>query len=367
MNKTAILLVCVALVGGVAFIFRGQIFTALFTPNDMATGKKDPHIRLTENNLFYQQANSLRNTGDAKQVIELYQKALDLAADPAERGQIQFMIAAVGSRVDTTASIRQLKELATDTTQSNLQRAYAVQQLGQNYYRNTNKDTIGLIFSGEPYAGFYKEKDVRLAMRRLFEYASSFHPLAISELRAARWYADAVYDLKRKTVLTEEERIRVDSYLSIIREKFALADADIERTRTVTNGQKLIPEALARKAGVLGRLALASEESFADPEKAFAEAINANMPLRDDGPVRVNYAIYLANRYGESRRDDSIAILKPLISNIESYPEGTKIFLSAERNNILGSKADLVSLAMSVPDFKKMLLSLGWSETDFAL
>lgn len=362
-----------ALIAGAVFMFRDKII-AIFFVSDMATGKdsvsdmairgKEPHTRLTENNPFYLQAEGLRRTGDTKQVIELYQKALELATDPTERGQIQFKIAAMGSRVDTTTSIQQLKNLAADTTQSNLQRAYAVQQLGQTYYKNTNKDTVSLIFSGEPYADFYKEKDIRLALRRLFEYASSFYPLAISELRAARWYADEVYALKQKAALTKDEQIRVDFYLSIIREKLALAEADIERTKTAPNAKYLIPEALTRRAGVLARLALAGEESFADPEKAFAEAIDANVLIRDDGPSRVNYALYLVGKYGASRQDDIIATLKPLTSN-EDYPDGTRIFLKAERNNVLGSKADLVSLASLVPDFKKMLLSLGWSEADF--
>jgi len=366
MYKTISILILGLIIVGTLFFFRQRFLPNLFGPVNSEIKETDPHIRLSEKNSLYQQAEDLRtSSGNSQQVIDLYWQALRATTDPEERGQIEFKIASTGVRIDTNASIDQLKALAADNSQSNLQRANALQQLGQTYYKNTNKDIVASIFSGEPYVDFYAERDVHLALRRLFEYASSFYPLAISELRAARWYANSVYDLRQKKRISIDEQIRIDSYLSIIREKLALAEADIRRTTNAPNAKNLIPDALARKAGVIGVLSLAGEESFDNPDGAFREAINGAVLIKGDGPPRVAYARYLLAKYGESRKNDIGTILTPLMLDIKNYPEGIKIYLGAERNNVLGQKKELISLASLIPDFKKTLLLLGWSETDF--
>lgn len=370
-------LVTVLVSGILGVVFKESLYRFLNTESGTSAVdverneiSADAHSRLTENNEAYRRADLLRGSvGNSPEVIALYEQALTQTTDIEERGQIKFKLASASAHSDPLVAIGLLKDIAADGSQTNLQRANAVQLLGQIYYRNT--DAVALIteeiFSGVPYGDFYAEGDVSLALRRLFEHASSLYPLAISELRIARWYVDEIHKIK-KDGDSELDQATLDSYIKIVDEHMTLADIDIARTENAPNAQYLVPEALARKAEVLAELSLVDAGgivSDTEVDAAYRDAISANLLSRNDGPPRINYAVYLVRKYETRRAGEVSEILKPITSNIESYPEIVSSVLQTERENVLGLKTGFAKVAEVDPAFEALLQNLGWTDADF--
>lgn len=295
---------------------------------------------------------------------EHYRKALPLARNSDEEGQIFYKIAVMKTRRDPIGSISILKEIVANQDYSDRQKAYAVQHMGEIFRKNSSHEITRAIFIGEPYATFFKEGDADNAYRQLYEYAASFYPLALSEIRAAHWYSNKILQLSEKKSLSEEEKKFISDSTDRIRFSLEAADQDIERTKNLPNAGALVPVALAIKAIVLADMFEAGDRSFPDPESAFKSAMEMGLIWKDDSASRFNYAAFLARKGDESRRKDIIDLLDDFYTKPDIYV-GRALMLTKERDNILGVKDDVVLLAKIDPAFKSFLLTLGWEASDF--
>lgn len=295
---------------------------------------------------------------------EHYRKALLLARNADEEGQIFYKIAVMKTRRDPIGAISILKEIVANQDYSDRQKAYAVQHMGEIFRKNSSHEITSTIFTGEPYADFFKEGDADNAYRRLYEYAASFYPLALSEVRAAHWYSNKILQLSERKSLSEEEKKFISDSTVRIRFSLEAADQDIERTKNLPNAGALVPVALAIKAIVLADMFEAGDASFPDPESAFKSAMEMGLIWKDDSASRFNYAAFLARKGDESRKKDIIDLLDDFYTKPDIYA-GRALMLTRERDNILGAKNNVILLAKIDPAFKSFLLTLGWKVSDF--
>jgi hypothetical protein len=307
----------------------------------------------------FQQAESLLLSGENEAAAELYKELLDTTTTTYGVGRLRYRLALAQTNIDPESAIRNLHLVVADPQVNNLQRSYAAQRLGLMFYRNSDDRLLALIFSEPPFKSFYAEGDKFLALRRLFEFASTIsHPLALSELRAANLYLKELEEVRGTPKYDE----LVNQYIPIVQQKLNNADVDIERTRT-TDAESLIPEALFLRATVYSRLQRLGYNY--DYDAAFKEAITAGMVKggQTDGQARVGYAMAM-HQSGADRMADIKVVLAPVINDIDLYT-GWKRAFTNERANVLDLKAILVGIANGYPEFKDLLLSLGWQEADF--
>ena len=337
-------------------------FKPKITPAPVTT-KSDPFSSLMEKNSDFAEAEKAAKAGDLQKAEALYQSALEKAQHIDERGQIEYKIADVNTNRDPIKAIGILKGIAANSQYSNIQRAYAIQQMGEVFFKNSTTSVTTAIFTGDPYSSFNKEGDSRLAYRRLYEYAASFYPLSMSEVRASVWYSSEILRLKKTKTLAEQLTIKDEllGYRKKVLGNLELADRDIERTRTAPNAGLLIPYTLALRAAVLGYMYESGDRSFPDPEIAFKEAIGAGLLIKGDGPARLQYAVFLARNYGAKRKDDIAKLLAPVGTGPE-YAGLRRVFTN-EKNNVIGSKSNFILISQIDPDFRKLLISLGWDPT----
>lgn len=320
-----------------------------------------PYAQL-EADATYASAETLLRAGEYDAARTLYLEALKNVRGPEQEAQILYKIALTETQSDPRSATVRLKSIVVDAGYPDIQRAYAAQRLGLMFYSVDDKDyLVSQIFADEPYATFYQEGDTLLALRRLFDYASTFYPLAHAELQSAAWYANEIKyaDDTNRAELAEQ-------YLPIIEQKLANADRDIERMLPLSNPRTLIPGAMYWKAAVTARLDIAGL-AF-DGERAFREALDYILlegTPEEEAYARYGYAVYLfTDSDKEGSEEEARAIFQPVIENIDDYP-AIKRLLADERGDVLEQKDMLVNIAQSWEEFKNILILLGWSEDDF--
>jgi hypothetical protein len=311
------------------------------------------------------QADNALNLGDRPAARTSYLAALEHEQDPQRRARLQYLLALTYVIDDPRQAIDLFKEVATNEQVHPRERAYAIQRIGMIYPQNNDAGLVPLIFSGEPFEKMYVEKDVDLAFRRLYEHALSFHSIAIAELRVAMWYANELRRTKDSAAYASTSA----TYIPLIREHISRAEADMKLTSTIAGPKDLIPDALYLKAVLLARLYLAgADNNLAVVETAFQAALDAaiaqKFPPGIDGSARFGYATFLAKYTDESRLSDVKTLLEPMITGHDKYPV-FELFFRTEKNNVRNQKADLVLLSNLLPEFKEMLIELGWTEADF--
>lgn len=349
---TSLLIVGVLAIAGYMFYSR--------TVPGTSNMQEDSYAQL-ELNDSYVQAEELFREGNLEAAKTQYEQALRTALDADQEGQILYKIALTETHSDPQTAIGRLKGIIKGELYSDVQKAYAAQRLALMFYRNSDPELVPIIFAGDPYAGFYQEGDTALALRRLFDYASSFYPLAISELRSALWYADRI---KEASGTESFDGVRAQ-YLPTLQQKLADAEHDIERTKDLKQAGSLIPEALYLKAVVYARLASAGLNY--DWEQAMQEALNTALVVGgrgSDGSARYAYAMNLF-LYEDGREQEAFDLLTTMVENIDSYPTFKRMFEN-EKDNVLGQREALVQLANAWPEFESLLISLGWPQTAFA-
>lgn len=356
-------------------------------------------VLMTESQAFREGENLLRS-GMPEQALEKFTQALRGVSDPLQEGQIKFKIAvATGDSAEGTnylAAIPLYKEIAANTAYSKVMRAQAVEEMGLIFTRYADEEVTNLIFSTEPYTSMRDPKNTWLSYRRLFEYASSLYPLAISELRVADWHANKV--LTNARTLTKKANIPLASFSTnegrdsirkvlisegkdpdtvlnpliederIIAERIANADADIERIRDLPNENRELPAILQRKGVILSRMQQAGNDSFGDAEETFKRSLELYASANNtanDGYARYYYAQFLMNKHGSARHEDVRAILSPFYTTNTYNGGAVEHFFRSERSNVLSAKSTLVQLAGIDPRFKLYLMNLGWKEEDF--
>ncbi len=362
-KRTSFLLV----VGGLAVLVVGAyiVFTHYrgLSGNPYAT--QTVHEVLVADNPYFAQAQQAWDKLDYQQVIASYQAALPLAKDQLQKSQIELELAdAKSSSGDRIGAIQMDKTIVANTTYSNMQRAYAVLLMENTYVDSLDGTLLKEIFKDAPYTRMWVEGDTDLSLRHLFEYASTFYPLAIPELKIADWYA--------RHLTTTSTQARKDEYLGIIREKFAHAEADNTRIAGNSNVNHWVPVALRLEAVTKGRLAAKGLWDAKDAEAQFSSALDAYTSGKylhapgDEGYWYLNYAYYLISMYKGSRDVDVHKALAHL-SDPVYRTAGIEQYLKSVPKTSASAKAYVVTIAKHDPAFQDFLISLdaGWKKIDF--
>lgn len=319
-------------------------------------------ILLEENKNFAEGEHFLRN-GEEDRAASFYKRALLDARNSGEEGQILYKISIAETHGDPFEAIDSLKKVIEDPAQSHRQRAYAAQRLALIYYRRSDPTLFEKIFEDEPYASFRVNGEVDESLKNIFEYASFFYPLAVAELRAASWYANELKFASMSDNQNDFETLMFE-YLPIIENKIRNAEEDIRRTQNSKDASDLIPEALYLKALTFARLNFAGiERNYEVEYKRAIEYALASGIIGSDGSARYSYAANLMIQE-EDREQDIEIILKPFVENITQY-ESFERFFREERDDVLGQKRILVQISEINANFKELLFSLGWEDSDF--
>lgn len=301
--------------------------------------------------------------GDVRLARERYQKLLEKSGAPGEKARSLYNLAVIDTQDNPGLAIENLSKIAFDTEQTLLQRAYAVQRMGLTYYRVGDSTLLPIIFADKELSSFYDATDPSLSLRRLFEYAMSLHPLAISSMRASMWYTEELRRLYAANHMVAFEAAK-SHYLPIINSYFLYADEDIVRSGEFADARSLIPEALYLKALNLARLAsIGLEYEYEEVMRQALEIAVEQGDLNTEGSIRYTYALNLL-LHERKREEEALALIEPLIKDIDKYQSMKRMFIR-ERTDNLGQKTHLVALATKFPAFKDLLSTLGWSDGDF--
>ncbi|MEK7662175.1 MAG: hypothetical protein AAB355_01575, partial [Patescibacteria group bacterium] len=281
-----------------------------------------------------------------------------------EEAEIKFKIADAKYQAgNISGAIADIKESAANEKYSKRSRAYAVEFMALMFVAYGKTEATAEIFKDEPYKAMYNPKDIYLSYRKLFEYSSSFYPVAVSQAHIANWYANrTLFLLSKEKVPSAETLSEIEAMKIIIRNNLVNVDKDIELTKTFSGGMSiLVSVALERKAIVVGKMVRAGDTSFGDPERLFEEAHAAHLSRGVyDGYNFYHQASFLAFAYGDKRKADIQKLLSNYYANDKYKNTPVFNFFAKEKNNVLGSKPILIKLSALDPNFKKLLIELGW-------
>lgn len=370
MNKTIFTWLGIILLLFVAGGFSYYYFVAKPAPPSAPVSKysstNTPFSALMASNSDFLTAQNLMRAGDYTGAIASYRKALANTSDPVLLGQIEFKLAvATALSGDKIGAIKRYKEIAANAGNTLVLRAYAVQAIALLYNTTIDRSLTSEIFSDQPYKSFVVPGDDLLSYRHLYEYASSFYPLALPETYIAFWYARHLTTLS--TISSTSPQVVSD--MAIIKLKLKNADVDIERTRNDPNANGVIPDVLAHKAFTVGALASIGLWSPTDAETAYKLAIatfaSFGSPVGSDGYARYFYASFLAHTYGSKRIADIETLLKPLYTDPAHSQYVTTSFFKNVRDKNDYLKKDVQGIARIDSGFKSFLVSLGWKSSDF--
>ncbi|MBI5470081.1 hypothetical protein HY968_02040 [Candidatus Kaiserbacteria bacterium] len=324
----------------------------------------DFYKKLSVQNISFADAEKLSGQLRFAEALPLYQTALQSATNDDERLQIKLLIAR--ATVQTGAymqAVLLLKEIVAtrDNPRASRGRAAAVEEIA-DLYQQGNPDLNREIFNDEPFKSLQVANQGGVTLRRLHEYAASIYPLAISELRIAQWYALQLPQEGKKSKLSAET---IQEYRTKIGQLVSAADRDVSYLRQNSAMIADLRYALLVRAIVVGVLNRKGDTSLGDANEQFVSAIDAYATAGpgQDGIARYYYALFIAQTYGASKKEDIRAVLAPLSS--EEYANApVKKFLMNARTPFYGVFPTL--LAGIDPDFKKFLMTLGWTESDFS-
>jgi len=346
------------LLGGIFVVYRnGGIGAAKYN------AEKTPFSVLMQSSPDFAQAQSAADAGNYQQAKTLYQQSFNQATDDIQKGQIAYKQALLEDHFgDPIKAIDMYKAIVADPTYDSYKiiKAYAVEAMAELHYRNLDPKITTEIFKDKPYSGLAVEGRTELSYRHLDEYATTFYPLGLAELRIAEWYATGI------DVSPSPDGTATSTYPALIQQAVKLADNDIERTKNDPNASTLIPDILVRKESLYVRMYFHKLATADEVEQVCkdAMAIYSTPELRyQDGFARYYYAKFLSSQ--ASRSADVKAVLAPLYT--DSGYKGSYIltFFANEKSNLFAQKKTLVKLATSIPEFKTFLISLGWTSSDF--
>lgn len=320
------------------------------------------YTQLLEKNKDFAHAESLLKSQKYDEAAEYFKLALEQAEGSKEEGQLKYKVALSDSRgSNPIEGIRLFKEVASNASYTPMIRAYAVQSIGGLLYSYNTPEVRDEVFKDEPYTSFFIEGDYSLALRRLFEYSSSFYPLGVSELRIAKWYANEILRLSKIETSDEDTNNRIRGMKIIVGQKLSNADAYLTEIAQDEQVRAYTPEVLYRKGGVLADLYLAGDESFGDPEVAYRQSISfvGNSPSAE-AAAKLGYAVFLAKMYGEARLDDIRNLLSDFYSGTKYMSTATVRSVGNQKDDMLGSRDSLLLLAELDLQFAQFLRTLGW-------
>ena len=315
---------------------------------------------------------------DFDKALSSFEAAFTHASDAWQEGLISYYIGFAKEQLGRyTDAIEAYKTIATNTDYYPIIRAYAAQQIGVMYHLYWDAKPVIAVatFTGDPFASFKQEGDYEehegydASYMRLFEYAASIYPLALSESYVASLYAlDLRLRLKGATT-TAEGRVAVQRAEAALQ----ATDADLARLARNPDEAVFISGVYVREALAKGYLILSGVPGYTNEEvnslylKALDAAASTGQPPGNF--IAWLYGNFLERTYGKLRIADIEKVLAPFsVNNTENIsPLIPPYFKSLATNPAYGHhKSAVVRAAALVPTFKAYLVSLGWHASDFA-
>ena len=339
------------------------VLSFVYWPFQKSTELQKPfYVQMLEKNKEFAHAEGLLKSGKYDEAASYFKLALDKAEGYKEEGQLKHKLAiskSLGSR--PIEGIALLKEVIANENYTPMIRAYAVQQLAHLLSAYNTSEIRDEVYKDEPYKSFLAEGDYPLALRRLYEYSSSFYPLGVPELRIARWYSTEVLKLVQGGGSDEATKNNIEGMKSIIRQKLANADKYLLEISTDEQARSYTAEVLYRKGAVLGELYLAGDTSFGDPEATFKKALELSaIRAGQESAAKLRYAVFLAEMYGEERVDDIKKLLSDFYVGTKYASTNTVRSIKNEKDGTLGNRDDYLLLASMDAQFAQFLRTLGW-------
>jgi len=324
----------------------------------------------------FAQGQSARREGDYVSAQQYFEKAFSEAKDDAKKGLIAYWLAdAYAANARYKESVALLQGIAHDTRYASIIRAYAVQKMALMYRQYWDPVITDEVFKHPVFAPMLVQDDPTLSYRRLFEYATTLYPLALSEFYVADWYADdalyAKFQVRNGSIEKSVANVRVGEDKAVIWERILAGNQHIRLVQDGVVSDESIYAALERRAAVIGKMQRLGDNSFGDAEAEFKNLLAKyeSDGIMTDGTVRLQYAIFLARMYKDVRVADIQAILSPIYDSPTYRSPSLGTAMKALKDVPSGesaTKAAVAYIAGLDPEFKKFLSSLGWDDTDFA-
>lgn len=352
LNTRQIILIVVVVLAAIGLIAGGIYF---YNVREQARIKK-----------LLAEGEELHHRGEVEKSIPLFEEALKGVTEELDRRVVTAQLATDLFLTRDPANQRRAVELIkaeiANEQNPDLSRAYFTLLLGTFYFlAPTDEFRRAVIFSGRPYETFLENSDFPLAERRIYEYANSFAPTAIGELRVAYWYAQQL--MIDPTLTPDQKR----SYIGTIRFHATRGTNLIERDRPLV-APSLTYQARVLALTIRGIVALQGSGKGEEVESGFDELIS-EIEAASGGPsvdvhaydfalqARFQYALYLAYAYGMSRAQKIGELVKPIIdaryrSSFVYYLRNTAIHQSP-------TVEKLALIAQASPEFRDFLNRLG--------
>ncbi len=359
--------------GVLVIIAVGYAGTRLIVPPELPpisyTSENTTFDVLSRTNTAFTDATALADAGQFELAKTKYQEALSGAVDSQQRAQIKYKMVSMDELLGNySGAISGYKALVSDPDAYDYVQAYAIQSLGLMYYTfgHDHPEILSETFTGEPYASFrIKGESVNAAYRRLFEYGSTFKPLAYAEARIADWYVREAVRMQESGA-SETDIARI---VTLVKASLGRMDADLERIQEEPNEKRIVPTVILRKAEVLGRLSRLGEATTNEAEAAYQQAVAlaALGGPGNDGFARFNYAMFLSQAFSELRRDDIVSLLQPFYEQPDVYASSPATgFIRSQRAEVSSLQhTTILDLAKLDDGFKEHLMSLGWTSDLF--
>lgn len=370
-----LLLSCGAVVGIYRLLLVASYQKMVVKEDRGGTITRTTYNNLITTNTSFIAADWALRKGQYTEAQTQYLQAFSEAEEPQQQAYIKWAFAQTLERQERPVeAIRVLKEIAADESYPKNMRALAVQSMGELAYRFGDVSVYRTIFNSEPYASMAAGVGSRFSFRRLYEYAVSFYPLALSELHIADYYAAALLSPDLNAAL-RRGALDVSTYRDRAQDALARADIDTRRMQSAASPDyELLAEVFTLKGQVLDKLIRAGVmpvQDAQDAEDAFKTALEfysrADTYGRQgaDGMTRFWYAAHLSRTFfGRERHADIRVVLAPFHTDPSYVDSGAaRFFQSGRAKNNYGKI--VISLSTIDKQFGAFLLSLGLVRSEF--
>lgn len=373
--KLIVFVVLLILIVAGAFVLNSYLRT-----QQEAKRKAEIQQKLKEAQSAYQE----RNVGAQQKAGS---EAEQLFGEQGVTAPVRLRITGIYNRFisgDTTekkkAAADDLKAMIRDLSLPAASRAAALGMLGEFTLFVPDAVSKEIIFNDAPYDGYLREAkgDVVTAQRIIYEKSIETSPHSLYYNLIAYWYAQ---QLMKNLSLTKDVRSQyMKNLLTNVgqAEKYVARDLANERAQQQLFRPVRMVRILFTGAVNYGVLGILREAKAEDVEAKFKATLNLGEQFVADAPtqdqlllVRLWYADFLRQRFGESRRTDIESLLKPL-EILPTAGDTRYTTLNYLRKELAESAVrnptryryidfqDIQKLAAFEPSFRKVLVELGW-------
>lgn len=264
-------------------------------------------------------------------------------------------------------AIKLLKETATNGNYLRSWRAVAVLHLALavNDYPKDFREAY--IFSGQPFETFYKEKDLSLAIRKLYGWSDELFPGVVPNYLIAHWYAERLIRDKISPYLVQNKK---EAYRLILDYRLGKGDMLFAEVPMERWDQDMLLLSYLIKARILAKLYFINSSDEAKKieaenyfKKALIVAQKTYLPKKMGYAAPFHYAAFLGEAYGTSKQAEIKSLLDPLYDS-QRKPDFFNFLRDAKSSDRDGYyyKREIILAAKFDSRFEDLLKQLGWTE-----